>query len=352
MGGPSMSNVETCLGPLNRTDTPVSHHAWKLDLILTRNSKRWSSTDLQRETPKNATYEEVLEISAREPENVAWTVYNKSPWRRMKHGILSTQIGGSEQFLRSHARHTLHGSTRQRVTCSGIMYRAARNPFWSNSPSPPPPPPRKPNSNHVNNWNNGQILYFRKKSPERFFFWKHVGLVNLAGLRVLKHFLWNFFQLLTFRSLFTSFIFSTLLVHRVSSLFSLPFAFLSCLVSPLASSLASLSWLLFWCLVLFCLLFSCLLCCLLFSLCPCLLSLSLSPCGVAVLLLCCVVWHRENPVCPLKTCPCARSKRSRVYWQHAHTWGRYERTHGHVVNVHTAVRGRVIASYAYPNFST
>ena len=51
-------------------------------------------------------------------------------------------------------------------------------------------------------------------------------------------------------------------------------------------------------------------------------------------------------MCPLKTCPCVRSKRPRVYRHHAHmcfnmcawcryTRGRFEHTHGHVLNGHT-----------------
>ena len=54
------------------------------------------------------------------------------------------------------------------------------------------------------------------------------------------------------------------------------------------------------------------------SLCLC-LSLSVSVwccvlcCGVV-----CVVWHRENPVCPFKTPPCVRSKRLRVCRHHAY----------------------------------
>ena len=50
--------------------------------------------------------------------------------------------------------------------------------------------------------------------------------------------------------------------------------------------------------------------------------------GVCVLVCVCggvcvvVVWHAENPVCALKTSPCVRSKRSRVYRQHAHMFYR------------------------------
>ena len=79
------------------------------------------------------------------------------------------------------------------------------------------------------------------------------------------------------------------------------------------------------------------------------LCLSLSPSGDVVVLLCCVVlclvlwcvcgvmcsvecvvWNAEKPVCPFKTCPCVRSKRTRVYWHHAHM-----ETHVRVVPVHT-----------------
>ena len=49
-------------------------------------------------------------------------------------------------------------------------------------------------------------------------------------------------------------------------------------------------------------------------------------CGVVFV----VVWHAEN----LRVCtPCVRSKRSRVYRQHAHMF--FERTHGDVLNAHT-----------------
>ena len=51
------------------------------------------------------------------------------------------------------------------------------------------------------------------------------------------------------------------------------------------------------------------------------------------------------PVCGFRTSPCVRSKRPRVYQHHAHmfqhvrawcryTRGRFERTHGDVLNVH------------------
>ena len=125
----------------------------------------------------------------------------------------------------------------------------------------------------------------------------------------------------------------------LSFIFSLLFAFLSCLVffllhlllhSCLVSSYPVLS-----CFVFFRLSSS-----VFFSLplCPCLLSLSLSltlslflslfrvvlwcvvlwcVCGVVCGVVC-VVWHRENPVCPLKTSPCVRSKRPRVCRHHEH----------------------------------
>ena len=43
-------------------------------------------------------------------------------------------------------------------------------------------------------------------------------------------------------------------------------------------------------------------------------------CGCrVVVIVACVVWHTENPVCPSKTPPCVHSKRPRVYRHHAHT---------------------------------
>ena len=55
-------------------------------------------------------------------------------------------------------------------------------------------------------------------------------------------------------------------------------------------------------------------------------------------------------VCPFKTSPCVRFKRPRVYRHHAHmlkhmcacwhTRGRFERTHGDVLNLHTEVTQR------------
>ena len=66
----------------------------------------------------------------------------------------------------------------------------------------------------------------------------------------------------------------------------------------------------------------------------------------------CVVWcllwcgTLKTSVCAFNTSPCVRSKRSRVYRQHAHmdkkmwaccryTRGHFERTHGDVLNAHT-----------------
>ena len=133
--------------------------------------------------------------------------------------------------------------------------------------------------------------------------------------------------------------------HLLSSLYILV---VSCLSSFIFSYILVLFRFLLSCLVLSSLLF----CRVLFSLCPCLLSMSLCLCLClslslslhlrVVLWLCCcvvlclvlwcvcgvvcVVWHRENPrvstqyvpVCPLKTSPCARSKRPRVYRHHTH----------------------------------
>ena len=82
------------------------------------------------------------------------------------------------------------------------------------------------------------------------------------------------------------------------------------------------------------------------------LSLSLSPCGVVcdavlccVVVMCCVVVlcvvcdTLKNPVCPLNTCPCVRSKRPRVYRHHAHMCfnmcARGAGRNGDVLNVHT-----------------
>ena len=90
-----------------------------------------------------------------------------------------------------------------------------------------------------------------------------------------------------------------------------------------------------------------------FFLCLC-LSLSLSPCGVVCRdVLCfvdvvCVVCVNvcvlvcdtlRNSVCPLNTSPCVRSKRPRVSRHHAHTCfntcARGAGTNGEVLNVHT-----------------
>ena len=179
----------------------------------------------------------------------------------------------------------------------------------------------------------------------------------------------------------------SLLFHLVSSLlFSFFFSLLvlSLLLSCVSSSLFSLHSRL----VLSCLLFSSLLlsllCRLLFSVsvsvslylrvvlwsCCCVVLCLVVWCVCGVLCgVVCVVWHRENPVCPLKTCPCVRSKRPRVYRHHAHmsclvsvslslslssfsVSGRFECAHGHVLNGHTAGSGRVIVSSAYQNLPT
>ena len=73
-------------------------------------------------------------------------------------------------------------------------------------------------------------------------------------------------------------------------------------------------------------------------------------CGVCALSWCCVgvVCPFKTPVCRFKTCPCVRLKRFRVCRQNArmlkhmcawcrYTRGRFERTHGHVLNRHTGV---------------
>ena len=72
---------------------------------------------------------------------------------------------------------------------------------------------------------NGGIL-----RPKSFFFSKHFGLIHLAGLRVLKHFLKkNIFFLFSFISIFLYFP-----IHLLSS-------FSSCLFFSLSFSLPSLS---------------------------------------------------------------------------------------------------------------
>ena len=128
----------------------------------------------------------------------------------------------------------------------------------------------------------------------------------------------------------------------------------SSLVSPLPSSLLSLSL------------------CLCLCLCLCLsvsLSLSFSVwcCGCCVVLCCVVVlWcvcgvvcgTVKKTVCPLETCPCVRSKRPRVYRQHAHmlkhmcAWCRYTRgcfgrTHGHFLSGH----GEGRRQFSLPKFA-
>ena len=57
---------------------------------------------------------------------------------------------------------------------------------------------------------------------------------------------------------------------------------------------------------------------------------------VVCCVVCCVTL--KNPVCAFKTLACVRSKRPRVYRQHAHmfyTCARVAGTHGDVLNVHT-----------------
>ena len=173
----------------------------------------------------------------------------------------------------------------------------------------------------------------------------------MAGLRVLKHLKKKHFHLVSSLSSFS--LSSSLFFSSSLFIFSFTFSLFSLLLFSLLSSLvlcfifsllfAFLSSLVFSCrLVLLCLLLSSpllsLLCRLLFSLWPCLLSLSLSVsvsvsvwcCGRVVVLLCsivscvvvCVVWHRENPVCPLKTFPCVPAPRAHV------------ETHARVVPVH------------------
>ena len=239
-----------------------------------------------------------------------------------------------------------------------IHYFAAENPFWINSPGP------KTRirimwiiENTVRFWTFEEKR--RNNSSDGEFFRNNVGLIHLAGLRVLKHFSKKksafsprFISLFIFSFIF-SLLFHLLSSFSLSSSLSSLFSLLSSLVLSFLFHLlfAFLYCLVFSCLVLFCLLLSSpllsLLCRLLFSvpvffLCLC---LSLSPCGVVVVLLCCVlscvvvcvVWHRENPVCPLKTCPCVRSKRARVYRHHAHmlnTCARGASTQVYVSNVH------------------
>ena len=94
------------------------------------------------------------------------------------------------------------------------------------------------------------------------------------------------------------------------------------------------------------------------------LSLSLSPCDVVCVGVCgsgrgVCVCGVKNSVCRFKTPPCVHSKSLRVYPHHAHvlfstcaccryTRGRFERTHGDVLNLHTEGAGaEVIVSSAY-----
>ena len=127
----------------------------------------------------------------------------------------------------------------------------------------------------------------------------------------------NFFALLFH---LVSCLLSPLVLSSLFSLFSSLFFFilsLVCsLVSPLSSSLAFLS-----CLVLssfpvslcLCLSLRVVLCCVVLC-----LVLWCVVCGVV-----CVVWHRENPVCTFKTCPCVPVPRAHV------------KIHVRVVPVHT-----------------
>ena len=244
-------------------------------------------------------------------------------------------------------------------------YRAARNPFWINSPGPKNRIRiMKISESTVRFWtfeekwkNNSSVgdffetfwanssggfegceTFFEKN---QFFFHLSLHLDSSLVLLLLPSCLLSIFS-----SLDLLFSRSSLLFHLPSSLvlsfiFSLLFAFLSCLVSPLSSSLcilvlsrlllsclsfslfslhsclvlsllfpllfAFLSCLVFSCLVLFCLLFVFsslvsplpssplsvpvffLSLCLCLCLCLLCLCLSLSPCGVVVVSLCCVV---------------------------------------------------------------
>ena len=208
-----------------------------------------------------------------------------------------------------------------------------------------------------------------------FFFSKHSWLNHLADLRVLKHFSKKITTYLSSFSLSFS-LSSSLFFFIVSLLFSLTFSLLfsSCLFFSISSSLL-LSYLflvlcfIFSLLLHSCLLFSCLFSAVFSSLSVpvfflCLLSVSpsrsLSVCLRVVLWSCCVVsrvvvcgvlcvvWHRENPVCPLKTCPCVPAPRA-----HVETHVRAVPVHtGTFLNAHTAERRRVIVSSDYQNLPT
>ena len=230
---------------------------------------------------------------------------------------------------------------------------------------------------------------WRNNSSDGDFFSKHFGLIHLAGLRVLKHFLE---KKITFSFHFLCHL--SLLLHPVSSfLFHLLSSFSSCLFSSLAllsscllSSLLSLlfscleSSLVFLspsslsCLVLSCTVFSCLVLSLFLCLCLSLvsvsvlsLSLSLSLCLRVMLcvVLCGVcrcgrgvvwwswcVWCVCSCVCVCVCCgtlkktwknPCVGSRTSRVYIQNVpvyagttrtcvSTCARGAGTHGDVLN--------------------
>ena len=155
-------------------------------------------------------------------------------------------------------------------------------------------------------------------------------------------------------------LFSSLVFHLLSSLSSFIFSGLSsslfsCRVSPFSSSLVfHLLSSLF--IVVLSLLFHLLLpslSCLIFSCLSFSVSLSLSLClsvSVSVLVCCGTLKKWKKPCVDSKTPPCEHSKRPRVYRHHAHmcfnmcAWcrykrGRFERTHGDVLNPHTGSRG-------------
>ena len=162
-------------------------------------------------------------------------------------------------------------------------------------------------------------------------FQKHFGLIHLASLRFLKHFLEKKSPL----SLFISpFIFS-LLFRPVSSLVLLILS--SCLLSSLLSISS--------CLLSSSLFFSCLLSLSLslslflsVSVCLCLcVCLRVVLCVVSCVVLCCVVcvvWCVAR-LGTQKTPPCVDSKRPRVYRHHARMCARGAGTHGDVLNLPT-----------------
>ena len=163
---------------------------------------------------------------------------------------------------------------------------------------------------------NKKHFFFHLVSSLSLFIFSFIFSLLLHRVSSLVFHLLSSCLLSSLLSIFSSLLFH-LLFSRSSLQLSLIFSLLSSLVFlSLLSHLLLHSCLVLSCLVFFCLLFSCLssavfsslsvrvffLC---LSLCLC-LCFSLSPCGV-VLLCCvvvCVVWHRENPVYPLKTCPC------------------------------------------------